>query len=678
MAIRNTPDAGAPKLVGRYELLSPVLSGALGELWQARIASGPEEGRFVDIRRIPRSDGLEMRDVERLTNAGFAAMELRHPRVAAVLDVVVGAAEIAIVSEHIAGALLQCLVRPEPGKRVSVPIGVAARVSLDLLEAIDAVRAPWGELFPSVDDAEDVLLKSCVHGGLLPDGLLVASFGETMLLEAGLAGVALTIPTILDHPDVIAYRAPEQLEPGRTIDERADVFTVGVLLWEMITGRSLFGPSVLPRPMAPAPGGKSGGRADPVQVSAARRKVLSQPIPRLDALPLLKGKVPKELADCVARCLERDPSLRFQTVRDAIRTLSVLDGESLSRHDRVGALIVSLGIAESREPKTEESEGPTSDRPTSPPVEETPLAPLNPANEGVTRSVVSARRSLREPDTEKSPEGATRDLGPAAASHAAKVLADAESVAANADFDSFAPPAADAPVGVPAETIPPSSADLDTLPPLAAVEIARAQIVGTEGSVTLMSGVAPPEPVATIRDVARAFPAPEGTAGPSRSEPVVEEETSAPVVRALDSASSEHSSAGDAPVEDPVFSGRRDGTRKVVVYVMAGAALLVVIAALRFVFSSQGSDAAAPSMSSAVVATTAVTSVTATPAETTTEPPPLDSAAAATNGAGATATARAADVASPTSTPTVATPGSPDVTGHKPSGKKRPYRPSGI
>src|SRR5689334_14054426 len=88
MAIRDTVDAEASRLVGRYELLAPVVSGALGELWQARIASGPEEGRVVNIRRISRSVGLEKRDVERLTNAGFAAMELRNPRIAAVLDVV--------------------------------------------------------------------------------------------------------------------------------------------------------------------------------------------------------------------------------------------------------------------------------------------------------------------------------------------------------------------------------------------------------------------------------------------------------------------------------------------------------------------------------------------------------------------------------------------------------------
>ena len=672
MVTKNTLDAGASKLIGRYELLAPVLSGALGELWQARIASGPEEGRFVDIRRIPRSDGLEMREVERLTNAGFAAMELRHPRIAAVLDVVVGAAEIAIVSEHVAGAILESLVRPQPGKRVTVPIGVASRVALDLLEAIDAIQQPWLELFPDVESPEDYLLQSCVHGGLLPDGLLVASFGDTMLLEAGLAGVALTIPSILDHPDVIAYRAPEQLEPGRTIDQRTDVFTIGILLWEMITGRSLFGPSVLPRPSALPP--KAGTRADPIQVSAARRKVLSQPIARLDALPLLKGKVPKELADCVARCLERDPSLRFQTVREAIRALSTLDAAGLSRHDAVVALITSLGITQSREPTAEPSEGPSSNRPTAPPVEGVSSVPSAGINEGVTRPGFAPRRVVaREPDTRNSPD-ATRDLGEGAATHAAAMLAEVESIPPSTDVESLPPSESSPPLGGIVDTVPPSSADLDTLPPLAAVAAARSAIVSSEGSITLLSGVAPPEletPPAP-REFAPAFP--EVTAVDPRvgsptveREPLVEEHTSAPVVRPLGGASDDVRSGSDAPVEDPVFSERRDRSRKVVVGVMAGAAVLVLIAILRIAFS-QG---AAPAASAPIVTTPAVASGAP-------ESPPAEAPATAP----AESTTEEPSGAVPTSAPGAAT-GEAADNAHRPanvnaSSRKRPYRPSGI
>jgi serine/threonine protein kinase len=623
MATRTTLGAEKMKLVGRYELITrlPLLSGALGELWLARIVSGPEEGRVVDLRRIPRGEGLEMRFVERLTNAGFAAMELRHPRIAAVLDVVVGAAEIAIVSEHITGAILQTLVRPQPGKRVSVPIGVASRIALDLLEAVDALKAPWAELFPSADSPEDLLLRSCVHGGLVPDGLLIATFGETMLLEAGLAGVALTIPAIVDQPDVIAYRAPEQLEPGRTIDERADVFTVGILLWEMIAGRSLFGPSLLPRPSALSSPSKTGSGADPIQVSAARRKVLSHPVPRLDSLPLLKGRVKKDLADFVARCLERDPALRFQTARDAIGAFTALDASSLSPHDAVVKLVSSLGLSESHGVPPEESSGPSSNRPTTPPVE-APGAVSAPADTepNLTESEFPPSTDVESLPPSMPPTDSVPVMG-----------SDVESIPPEPDTRESVPV-----LGDDVESLPPSSRELDTLPPPAAAMLAKTDFAGVEGSITLMSGTAAPA---------------------ERAEPVVATEPRE---------GEEDEKTEVSGTQDPVVSERRDRSRKIVVGIMAAAALLVLIGALRAALS-QGGSAAGPSTSSSAVATQAVASVVPPPSPATSELPPKPiRSGAADHRAGI-----------PTSVPGSAAAESAESSSHK-QAKKRPFRPSGI
>jgi serine/threonine-protein kinase len=613
MATRNTLGAQKMMLVGRYELLAPLLSGALGELWQARIASGPEAGRIVDIRRIPRVEGLEMRYVERLTNAGFAAMELRHPRIAAVLDVVVGAAEIAIVSEHITGAILQTLVRPEPGKRVSVPIGVASRIALDLLAAVEALKAPWGGLFPSADTPEDLILRSCVHGGLIPDGLLIATFGETMLLEAGLAGVALTIPAIVDQPDVIAYRAPEQLEPGRIIDERTDVFTVGILLWEMIAGRSLFGPSVLPRPGAQSPS-KAVSGADFIQVSAARRRVLSHPVPRLDSLPLLKGKVKKDLADFVARCLERDPDLRFQSAREAISAFSNLEATSLSEHAAVVKLVSSLGIGESHGAPTEKD----------PSRFDSELAPSTDV-ESVPPTV---------PPTDSIPV-----MG-----------SDVESIPAGAG-DSV--PA----LGNDVESVPPWSEEPTTVLPAAAMAIALA---GAEGSITLMSG-APPRPAEPAQPVEAAANA--ALPAVSAQEPAPQAEAPIEVPRV---------DLGAIPEEEPAPASlaRRDRGRRVVVGIIAAAAVLVLIAVLRAALSSAGE--AAPS-STAATRAVASTSVASPPVVIEVPPTPEPSAPRERPPHTPLATNRAA----PTSVP-AGTTSEPAEGSTRKQTKKRPFRPSGI
>ena len=688
MVTKDTIGAG-PRLVGRYQLISPAVSGALGELWLARIASGPEEGRVVDVRLIPRLRGLEKRDVERLTNAGFAAMELRHPRVAAVLDVVVGTAEIAIVSEHVTSFVLQAVMRPEASKRVSVPAGVACRVAIDLLEALDAVKEPWAEIFLS-DAPEEQLLHQSVHGGLLPDGLVIASFGEAMLLEVGLAGIALTVPSILDQPEVIAYRAPEQLEPSRTVDERADVFTIGVLLWEMISGRTLFGPAMLPRPGA-AVAAKPG--RDPIAVSAARRRVLSHPVTRLDALPALKGKVAKDVANAVARCLERDVSKRFQTLREVVSALSA-NADNVATHDAVAAFVTSLGIPQHQPVAEGHATAPVSSRPTAPPVDDS-VAPKDGLHDGATRPGVVARpEGGARTSTAKSLDGETRDFGETATKHAARMLEVPDSIPPDTDIESLPPsmppdadieslppsmpPDADieslppsvhppaaasapstevvpAPPFAPAGLAVPSRVDVATssmgeavtVPPLAALEASRLELAGAEGSITLMSGV---EPAAAKEREARA------SAEERAAPPVGEEPTSAPVARPVDHSSALPGSALDA--DDAVFSQRRDRTRRVVVVVMIAAALLVVAAVLRAVLSRSADEAGvspAPATSRAV-ATAAVPSFTASPESSTTA---------------------ATSAAAPTSVPAAA-PAAPPVNGVQRPGKKRPYRPSGI
>ncbi|HEX7672094.1 MAG TPA: hypothetical protein VF395_21010, partial [Polyangiaceae bacterium] len=456
----SAPDAAGARLVGRYQLVSLVVSGALGQLWRARIASGPEEGRVVLVRLIPRSSAADANAVERLTNAGFAAMELRHAKIAAVLDVVVAGFEIAIVSEHMAGAALQSLARQTGPKRALPTPALALRIAADVLEALDAIRAPWAELTADPQTDDERLLARGIHGGLMPDDVLVASFGETMLLESGVAGVAMTLPAISDHPEVIAYRAPEQIEGKEPIDERADIFTVGVIAWELVTGRSLFGPILLPRPVAPgAPGAsvKSKPLAEAAQTSSVKRKVLQGPIQRLDAMPLLKGKVEKELASFVARCLERDRAARYQTLREALTELYALGPAALAGSTDVSKWLTASGVALDL-PESLVEPAPASNRPTLPPVEEAAAR----ANKGSSAALSD--------DSPTAPATAPRGGAPTAAHLKSRVPASATGVATPMGGKSpFVPPRAQ-PSDVanltveslmPSDSVPPTSAHRD-------------------------------------------------------------------------------------------------------------------------------------------------------------------------------------------------------------------------
>lgn len=696
-------------MLGRYELVASIATGSIGELWRARIASGPEEGRVVSIRRIPRTEKLDAKAVERITNAGFAAMELRHPKVAAVLDVFVAETEIGIVSEHIAGSVVQALVRPQGSKRVTVPIPAALRIAVDVLEAVDAVRDLWAELVPEPETDDERRLAAGVHGGLVPDGLWIASFGETMLLEVGLTGVALSLPAILEHPEVIAYRAPEQLEPRGPIAERSDVFTVGILIWELIAGRPLFGSAPMPRPGPPAPKGKG---TEALQVSSVRRKVLSAPAQRLDTMPFLKGKVSKALADVVERCLERDPNARFQSAREAIAAIVALGPGTVGSTDSVAKIVASMAVDAPREEPSRPALG--SDRPTVPPDEEMSLDTSPPQTRkaakvaspvGIPPDDVTRRRFGQGSPAVETPAatpaqpaaGAVRTESPTLSDIGAETISPRTEVAT---LETLAP-AAPLVESIPAprstqETLPAGSFHEDGPVPASAGGAAAAPVsadflnvppgAGTEGLPP--SGLAPAsgefESVGPVSDdgtmvkpagIHQAPLAPfVDQIAPSYPERIELASTAGVSADRYGRSSDEL----PAPIEASALGGegadeRRAKSKKIVVIVMAVAGLLALAGILRVLLSSH-EEPASPSG-----ATAASGAALAEPARApgATAPAPAPEAPA-----GPAGEQGARGAAPPTSSPSPAAPaaGTPEsVEGSKkPVIKKKPYRPTGI
>src|SRR5262245_17702943 len=102
--------------VGRYDVFLELTRGALGPLCAARVASGAEEGRIVTVRRL-RIDSKRKDVLSRLTEATLAAMEVRHSKILAVLDVTLSGQELCVVSEYVEGEILCSLQRIAFSKR---------------------------------------------------------------------------------------------------------------------------------------------------------------------------------------------------------------------------------------------------------------------------------------------------------------------------------------------------------------------------------------------------------------------------------------------------------------------------------------------------------------------------------------------------------------------------------
>jgi serine/threonine-protein kinase len=290
------PGASKSRSVGRYDLVVEMAKSQLGSLWAAT---------------VPAAAGLEPRMVRRLVTPTVKnAATLQQAEAAAahwsvdfgvdqamnVLEVVHEPTELALVSGYVPGETLRALLRLANFKRKDIPSRVAARITLDVCQALLAgeTRALAASLAPEQ-----------FYGGLLPDSIVVGSDGIARLLDMGVAAAWRSGSNALSHPEVAAYAAPEQFN-SESLDSRTDVFILGALLWEMLSGgKRLFV-------------GSSG--------KAVSERVLNHPAPKVTSSHPGQ-QIPAAMQALLSKMLERDPRKRFRSVDDLRSSLESMDAD---------------------------------------------------------------------------------------------------------------------------------------------------------------------------------------------------------------------------------------------------------------------------------------------------------------------------------------------------------------
>ncbi len=273
------------KLVGRYQLAHELATSYLGPLWAARVDGSDVAGQLAMLRLVSLAR-LDADTRVRLLEAAWQAMEVRDAHVCSVTDVVASDGELSIVSDYTEGVPLRTLQGLSSLRRKPLAVGVALRIIADLLVGVEALHRATVELG---DEAVPL------YGGLSPDSILIGTDGRTTVLDVAVGSVASTVESLGGNPERVAYAAPEQLSEPPHADARTDVFTIGVLAWELLSGRRLF------------------VGAD----KAIVQKVLAAKIPRIDELRR-KGdpEIASELSAIVTRALDRDPTRRFQSATE--------------------------------------------------------------------------------------------------------------------------------------------------------------------------------------------------------------------------------------------------------------------------------------------------------------------------------------------------------------------------
>jgi TolB-like protein/predicted Ser/Thr protein kinase len=252
--------------LGPYEVVFPLGAGGMGEVYRAR---DTRLGRDVAIKVLPPAFAADPDRLRRFEQEARAVAALNHPHICQVHDVGEGY----LVLEYVEGEALHG----------PMPVDEAVRVALQITSALEATHQ-----------------RGILHRDLKPANILVTPTGQVKLLDFGLAKfmtvdadvTRTTDGAVLGTP---AYMSTEQAE-GRSVDARSDIFSLGTVLYEMLSGTRAFGGETIAR-----------------VVSAVLR----------DAPPPLHVSPPLERL--VTRCIAKQPPQRFQTmseVRTALEHLS--------------------------------------------------------------------------------------------------------------------------------------------------------------------------------------------------------------------------------------------------------------------------------------------------------------------------------------------------------------------
>jgi eukaryotic-like serine/threonine-protein kinase len=279
------PLGGGGRL-GPYEVVGPLGAGGMGEVYLAR---DTRLGREVALKVLPSETARDPGRLARFEREARALAALNHPNIVTVHAIEEIEGRRVIAMERVAGRPLSALIGPG-----GLPLARVLDVAVPVADALAAAHE-----------------RGVVHRDLKPANVMVGDEGRVKVLDFGLAkwvagsdGVDSAAPTATRSLEgavlgTVPYMAPEQLR-GEGVDARSDIFSLGVMLYEMAAGER------------PFPGATS------ADLTAA---ILREEPPPLETA---RPDLPPRFVRLVARCLEKDPRRRIQSAADLRQQLQDL------------------------------------------------------------------------------------------------------------------------------------------------------------------------------------------------------------------------------------------------------------------------------------------------------------------------------------------------------------------
>jgi serine/threonine protein kinase len=286
---RASTASGRTGTIGRYRIVGRLGVGGMGEVLLARSSGASGFEKDVVLKRILPHLATDPDFVTRFIEEGKLVVKLRHAGIAQVLDMGEEDGVVFIAMEHVDGKDMGELLKLAGSSGLTMPRELVMFVLIELLEALDYAH--------HAKDTDGTPL-GLIHRDVTPSNVMISKSGEVKLLDFGIARATERLKTSVSGAirGKYSYMSPQQAA-GLELDPRSDLFSVGVIAWELLAGSRPFD-----------------GASDLLTLDRVRT---------LDPGPLtaLVPDVPVELSDWVAQMLAKTPDERFPSAHEAAQEL---------------------------------------------------------------------------------------------------------------------------------------------------------------------------------------------------------------------------------------------------------------------------------------------------------------------------------------------------------------------
>ncbi|HRI69824.1 MAG TPA: serine/threonine-protein kinase, partial [Polyangium sp.] len=310
MSLDQQPNIGSALKLDKYELTREIAGSGVATTWAAK---APDDEKNYIVLRLHKNVTKKADAADAFLRDAETGKLASHPNLIPVVHCASADGEVFVVTEQFAGEALSTLITQ--AKTDGLPLGVALRIGREMLEGLAAAH----KATPAV-----------AHGELNPFHILVGKDGVTRIAGFGWAPALSKFgPHGLLKPDRLAYAAPERVKalsaatantPIPPSEVMGDVFTAGVILWELISKQRLF--------------------ASKMEASVVQ-KVTTGPIGVLSSQTGVK--IPAALNDAIHKALERESAKRATSVDEMLEAIKAIPEEEFAKPEDVAAIVEKLG-----------------------------------------------------------------------------------------------------------------------------------------------------------------------------------------------------------------------------------------------------------------------------------------------------------------------------------------------